>query len=73
MVCVAVAGGSGDVGKTIVETLKQNPQHQVAVPLVEVDSYQVMASHTRVSQRGGKDLELCDYGEGVTSQLKQDA
>jgi uncharacterized protein YbjT (DUF2867 family) len=31
MVIVAVAGGTGGVGKTIVETLVQNSQHQVIV------------------------------------------
>jgi hypothetical protein len=31
-----------------------------------------MASHTGVSQRGGKDFKLCDYGAGVTSPSEQD-
>jgi len=38
MVTVAVAGGSGNVGLTIVDALKESPKHKVIVLVRKVSS-----------------------------------
>jgi len=38
MVKVAVAGGTGSVGRTIVDALKENPKHEVIVLARKVSS-----------------------------------
>lgn len=46
MVIVAVVGGTGNVGKTIVDALKENGKHEVIVLTRKVSSYAV-ANHVR--------------------------
>jgi len=42
MVTVAVAGGSGNLGRTIVDGLKESPKHNVTVLVRKVSSCHYM-------------------------------
>ena len=37
MVVIAIAGGTGNIGQTIAEVLKENPEHRVIVLSRKVD------------------------------------
>jgi nucleoside-diphosphate-sugar epimerase len=48
MVTVAVAGGTGDLGRTIVDALKESPNHKVIVLARQVSKHAICCtpSHT---------------------------